>query len=250
MGDDNTGEATTQTDAKQKRFQSEIEFPYAEFESAATFAQTFREHAGTACEDAELAAWLNQSAISGTYRSRRSAARMFGLVEIAQGRVSLTELGSDAIEGPRARSEAFLRPALFRIMYEQFRGQTLPPPPAIERHMAQLGVSPKQTDRARQVFQKSAQYAGYIDQVTSRFVRPGNAADVDRQTLPERERGTGGGDGNGGQEIDPIILGLLARLPKSGNVWPETERKLWLGILENSFRLIYKDVSDDNGDKI
>jgi DNA recombination protein RmuC len=28
--------------------------------------------------------------------------------------------------------------------------------------------------------------------------------------------------------IDPIIRGLLARLPKSGDVWPEAERKLWL----------------------
>jgi hypothetical protein len=34
----------------------------------------------------------------------------------------------------------------------------------------------------------------------------------------------------------------LARLPKSGDVWPEAERKLWLQLLEGSFKLIYKDA--------
>jgi len=53
-----------------------------------------------------------------------------------------------------------------------------------------------------------------------------------------------GGDGGGGgrtPEIDPIIRGLLARLPKSGDVWSEADRKLWLNLLEGSFKLIYKD---------
>lgn len=43
-------------------------------------------------------------------------------------------------------------------------------------------------------------------------------------------------------EIDPIIQGLLARLPKSGEVWPDVDRKLWLQLLEGSFKLIYKDA--------
>jgi hypothetical protein len=44
------------------------------------------------------------------------------------------------------------------------------------------------------------------------------------------------------REIDPIIRGLLARLPKSGDVWPDPARKLWLNLLEGSFKLIYKDA--------
>ena len=48
---------------------------------------------------------------------------------------------------------------------------------------------------------------------------------------------------------DPIINGLLARLPKSGEVWPDAERKLWLGILENAFKLIYKDKPDNAGNQ-
>jgi hypothetical protein len=56
--------------------------------------------------------------------------------------------------------------------------------------------------------------------------------------------GAGGTGGDGGEQvdIDPIIRGLLARLPKSGDVWPEAERKLWLELLAGSFKLIYEDA--------
>jgi hypothetical protein len=170
---------------------------------------------------------------------------MYGLIEVSQGRLSLTVLGRQIVderESRAARVEAFLKPALFGAMYDQFRGQALPPPAAIERHMEQqLGVPPKQKTRARQVFQKSAQYAGFIDPTSGRFVKPG----VGRSELPkdeapaEREP-----ERSGGGEVDPIIRGLLARLPKSGDVWPVTQRKLWLDLLEGSFRLIYKDAPE------
>ena len=58
----------------------------------------------------------------------------------------------------------------------------------------------------------------------------------------ESEQGGGGGSGDEPPRIDPIIQGLLARLPKSGDVWPEADRKLWLQLLEGSFKLIYKDA--------
>jgi hypothetical protein len=45
-------------------------------------------------------------------------------------------------------------------------------------------------------------------------------------------------------DIDPIIAGLLKRLPKSGADWPKTQRKLWLQLLEGSFDLIYTDKNE------
>jgi hypothetical protein len=63
-------------------------------------------------------------------------------------------------------------------------------------------------------------------------------------TTPEDKGGSGNG-GGGGDDIDPIIRGLLARLPKSGAVWPKPQRKLWLQLFEGSFELIYKDESDE-----
>lgn len=231
-------------EATQKRFRSEIEFPYADLESVVELAQTIHTKAGSSCEVDELAAWMGQSATGGTFRTRLGAARMFGVTENSQGRTALTQLGRDILDGSgterAARVTAFLNVELFRVMYEQYKGNALPPPPAIERQMEQLGVSPKQKERARQTFMKSAQYAGFIDPASGRFVKPGIAQRDETPPKPE-ERTGGNGGGDEPPAIDPIIGGLLARLPKSGAVWPESERKLWLQLLEGSFKLIFKD---------
>jgi hypothetical protein len=58
--------------------------------------------------------------------------------------------------------------------------------------------------------------------------------------------GGGAGWGSDGQPpLDPIIRVLLARLPRSGDVWPETQRQLWLDLLAGSFKLIYKEAQAD-----
>jgi hypothetical protein len=164
-----------------------------------------------------------------------------------------TQLGRDVLDdsanGRTARVTAFLNVELFRVMYDRYKANVLPPPPAIERQVAQLGVSPKQTERARQTFMKSAQYAGFIDASSGRFVKPGIAA-KEEATQHNADDGKKRGSGSGGNEnppdIDPIIEGLLKRLPKSGDVWPEDDRKLWLQLLEGSFKLIYKDKAAAN----
>ena len=43
------------------------------------------------------------------------------------------------------------------------------------------------------------------------------------------------------------LQGSLARLPRSGDVWPEAERKLWL-LLEGGFKLIYKYPPTNEGE--
>jgi len=169
------------------------------------------------------------------------------LIDTAQGRATLTQSGRDVLDNSgkehAARVAAFLNVELFRVLYDQFKGNVLPPPPAIARQIEQLGVSPKQKERARQTFMKSAQYAGFIDPTTGRFVKPGIPQKDEGIGQRQQDEPSGGGGGSGGEppQIDPIIQGLLARLPKSGEVWPEAERKLWLDLLAGSFKLIYKD---------
>jgi hypothetical protein len=99
---------------------------------------------------------------------------------------------------------------------------------------------------ARQVFERSAEQAGFFAHGKNRLVMPAIAVtdkvDVGEQAEVEDQSGGNGGGGSGKQPpIDPIIQVLLARLPKSGDAWPEGERKLWLQLLEGSFKLIYKD---------
>ncbi len=63
-------------------------------------------------------------------------------VENSQGRTTLTQLGRETLDGSGservASITAFLNVELFRAMYEQYKGNALPPPPAIERQMEQL----------------------------------------------------------------------------------------------------------------
>lgn len=229
-------------DTPRKRIQSEIEFPYSDLESAAELARMLHSKAGTSCDDDELAAWLNQSAGGGTYRSRRSAARMFGLIDISQGKIVLTDLGRDISEARTergARGEAFLKPELYQAMYESGRGRILPPPPAIERQMEQMGVSPKQKDRARQVFQKSAAYAGFIDAATGRFIKPGNG-NAERAADQEDtgKHKTGGNGGGSGGPNDPLIAALIHKLPNEGP-WPAGDRVVWLKMAIMAFDLAY-----------
>jgi hypothetical protein len=60
--------------------------------------------------------------------------------------------------------------------------------------------------------------------------------------MPPKGSGSGGGDSS---DVDSMIRVRLARLPKSGDVWQEAQRDLWLGLPKGSFKLIYKDEAGD-----
>jgi hypothetical protein len=187
---------------------------------------------------------MDQSVMGGTFRSRLSAARLFGLIETSQARVSLTQLGrevSDEVKLHDARVEAFLKPALFCALYERFMGHILPPPAAIERQIEELGVSPKQKERARQAFIKSAQYAGYIDPTTGRFVKPGAKGVVeDKRVRKDNGRGNAGGGGGEPPILDPLIAALIQKLPPAGTTdWPVNDRVMWLQMAAMAFQMAY-----------
>ena len=48
----------------------------------------------------------------------------------------------------------------------------LPPAAALEREMGQLGVASKQTGKARQAFERSAEQAGFFAHGADRLVMP------------------------------------------------------------------------------
>src|ERR1700683_119146 len=212
VDNDNTGTAETQTADERKRFRSDIEFPYADLKSAVELANTIHTKAGSSCDVDELAAWMGKTATGGTFRTYLGAARLFGLIETGQGRSILTKLGRETFDGSgneqAARVKAFLNVQLFQALYDQFKAHALPPPPAIERQIEQLGVSPKQKGRARQTFMSSATYAGFIDQTSGRFVKPGIPQKDESIGRQEGDRVGGGGSGDEPPTIDPILQGL------------------------------------------
>lgn len=143
-----------------------------------------------------------------------------------------TQLGRDVLDNSGlerpSRIAAFLNVELFSAMYEQFKGNALPPPPAIERQVQQLGVSPKQKERARQTFMKSAQYAGFIDASSGRFVKPGiGHGEAPRPEKLPREKGGGDGNGTDGLNLDPLLIELLKKIPETDQGWPAAQRLRW-----------------------
>lgn len=235
-------------DAARKNIQSTVDFPYSDLKAVVELAEAIRANAGSSCADRELAGWLDQSVDGGTYRSRRSSAVHFGLITVSQGRLTLTPLGHDVTDGAKgqaARASAFLLPGLYSKMYGLYGGKSLPPAAAIERQMVELGVSPKQKERARQVFQKSATYAGFVDQSTGRFVKPGNSAEQRvAEPHPEKKdkRGGGGGGGGGDGEMPshPLVIGLFQSLPPDGTLWTLEDAVAWLEAAAVNLRLAYK----------
>jgi hypothetical protein len=49
-------------------------------------------------------------------------------------------------------------------------------------------------------------------------------------------------------QLDPIVDALLEHLPAPGDYWHPEQRKLWLQILELSFKLIYNEHPDTGED--
>ena len=243
----------------QRRQRSTIDFPYLSLEVAEEVAAAVYVRCGYGlCEIDELAAQMKHN-ISGAFRQKIAAARTFDLVSReGRGAFTLTEVGKKVVVEETAaegRIEAFLSVPLYAAIFEKYRGHTLPPSRALEREMESLGVARKQTDKARQAFERSATHSGFFDAGRDRLVRP--RAELVEQ-LPaenEGEKVVGSDYDTSGivsSSVDPIIQGLLARLPVTGSAWPESERKLWLTLLEGSFKLIYREKSPENeanGDK-
>ncbi len=233
------------------RIRSKISFVYNDLEAAVGLASKLQSTAGTTCRVKQLASWMNQTAAGGTFRSILGAARSFGLVETQHGGiVSLTRLGRNVLddaERSNALAEAFLSVPLHAEMYEQYQGNSLPPPAAVERHMEGLGVPPKQKERARQTFTKSAHFAGFIESSTERFIRPATA-DVPAASASELPKA--GGDGNGGGlNLDLLLVALLEKIPAVKEKWPEGKRVRWFRTFAMNVSQIY-DTEDEAVDLV
>lgn len=238
-------EAEADTDDGQGRQRSTISFPYADLNSAIALVQAIHGNVGLGdCDDAQLAAWTNQSVKSSTFRVQLAAARLFGLMATdGAGRHRLTELGRMAVDPNRsreARARAFVMVPLFKAVFENYNGGVLPPAAALARDMVGLGVAEKTKDRARQIFERSAEQAGFFASGRNRLVMPGLAVGTEppadeQDTIREDETKSGGSGGG----KDPLIAALIQKLPKSGEQWPTDDRVTWLQMISMAFQMAY-----------
>lgn len=243
---------------KATRDQSTIQFPYGDLNDGTSVAKGLLERGGVPSAPDELAAAMGQAPTSGSFRMKITTARIFGLIETVQGKYQLTELGfaiTDSTREKAAKVDAFLHVPLYRKLYDEFRNRQLPPRPvALERAIVGFGVAPKQGERARQAFDRSAQQAGFFDQGgRDRLIRPTVAslsgdgfapaddtlppADEEKERRSRRNGASGGGDGG---NYHPFVQGLLQTLPEPGTLWTMDGRAAWLEAAATAFKLIYK----------
>ena len=242
------GDEINDEQAAPTRSRSKISFVYSDLEAAVGLADKLRTNAGSAaCTVKQLATWMNMSASGGTFRSILGAARTFDLVETQHGgTVSLTKPGQSVIdeaERPNALAVAFLNVPLHAALYEKYEGSALPPSPAIERHIETLGVPPKQKERARLTFTKSAHFAGFIDSSNERFIKPAAGPTVPAASASELPKGGGDGSG-GGLDLDPLLVALLEKIPTVKEKWPEGKRVRWFRTFAMNVSQIY-DTEDE-----
>jgi len=246
-------------DAEQGR--STIRFPYLDQDDAVKFAKAIRETAGNSCTRDALAGHLKVSAKAGGFNLRAVTAKMFGFVESDKGNFSLTALGKQVIDPKMekaARAESFLLIPLYKRVFDEYRNDTLPNNAALEKAIEKMGVAPKQTDKARQALQRSASQAGYFAYGTDRLIAPVAKTAV-VGTIPEGNSGATGdglGTGSGGSGggslppsgLDPVIAGLLGKLPEPNSRWPKEGRRRWLQTLVNAIDLVYTAPDEDQGE--
>ncbi len=230
------------------RGRSTIEFPYFDLTSALEVAQAVKQVGGTAADWKQLAVKLNMTAEGGGFRSRMMTAKTFGLLDYDRGHVELTELGLRAVDPQferAARVDAFMAVPLYKALFEKLNGQTLPPAAAVERMAEQLGVAPKQKDKARLAFMRSAKTAGLFEISAERLSLPPSlnqgppkaaaGPDFDGEETTRRK---GGGNGSG-PNLPPFIQGLIDKLPEPESQWDLAGRAKWLTTAANIFDLMY-----------
>jgi hypothetical protein len=238
-----------------ERERSTIAFPYQDLDEAIGIAKAVFALHGTSCQPEQIAAHLNQSPTSSSFKSRVGTAKMFGLVTTGSGAITLTKLGTqiaDPQQEKGARVEAFLNVPLYKAVYEQFKGSMLPPTNGLEAALGTLGVAAKQRERARQILQRSAQEAGFFQFGTDRLVLPAIKAapasaaipNADSEVPPPEKKKKSGGDDGGDDDLHPFIKGLLRKLPQPDTEWPVEGRAKWLQAAINIFDLMYTDSDD------
>jgi len=245
----NLAEDTAKTVTDGKRERSTVEFPYMGLEDAVSVAKGIHSVVGSGiCQHDQLAAALDMSMNSSGYRMRLSAARVFGVADPVSGGMRLTDLGHKIVDSAHereAKARAFLNVELFKKLYDLYRGKMLPPASALEREMANLGVAQKQTERARQVFQRSAEIAGFFEMDRAKLIMPAGVVDTAApiEETRDQEKKTGNGTSGGGSDdlhLDPLLIALLKKIPSDPTAgWPRASRVRWFRTFAMNVSQIY-----------
>lgn len=248
-------ETDVDSDGKRVRMRSTIKFPYIDLVAALELATAIRQGYGNVCSADQLAAATGHAGVrTGAFARKIAGAQVFGLVNREGDQVSLSELGKMAVQAEtssKARAMAFLEVDLYKAIYQEFKGGTLPADTGVGNYIKSLGVPEKQVDVARQIFRRSADQAGFFGAGKDRLVAPAaltvatppmqnkNADDGPEDTVmqltmriealeKENERLRREGRGNSLPDLPPAITGVLHTLPLNpAEQWTSQDLEDW-----------------------
>jgi hypothetical protein len=224
------------------RERSIVRFCYEDLASAQTVVKALHSQYGGRATYDQIAAELRSSPKSGAFRNKVSAARMFGFVIVdREGFISPTPLGASLLDertASDAKAEGFLNVPLYVQLYERFRNSTLPGDKGLENVIREMGVAAKQVVTARQVFQRSAQQAGYFRHGRNRLVRPPQGI-VTESGYAEGRTDERQEEGQPEMRADPLLTSLFQKLPPADKGFSKSERENFHTALEAIFTIVY-----------
>jgi hypothetical protein len=223
--------AQTMSQEKKKRQRSRISFPYQDLDKAIAIAKTIYRNVGLgSCRKEQLATWLNFSSKSSGLRYLTSTAVTFGLIYADREDILLTAVGRMVVDAHlerEGRAKSFLIVPLFRAVFDKYKGGLIPPTEVLESELVALGVARNLKSVARNVFERSAEQAGFYTIERDRLEMP--TIRGDRVAMQSAAIG-----------LHPLIEVLLQVLPEAGSEWSESARSKWLQALSKSFDSIYR----------
>jgi hypothetical protein len=250
---------------------SDIGFPYYSLDRSIEVARLLHERAGGRCGRSQLATLLDYSGVkNGGFLTRISAAKMFGLIEEYGDAISLTERAKKIlapirpVDADKAKVEAFMAVELFRRVFDDFDGHTLPAEVGLRnKFQNEYKIVPKQVPNALRCLLESADSAGMFKLAgnRSRLIAPIlNGATVEDagaqpETLKERPSDTqadtqnartGGGNGGGGgggdgdlPGVHPALAGLVQNLPPVGSKLGPKRRNALIDAFKSTINFLY-----------
>lgn len=247
-----TGQPETAENEVASRERSTILFPYMNLDVVVPLPKAVYAWGARTCERGQLAGQLKMAPDGGQFRQKLQNARTYGLLNYSGQSVELTEVGvrlCDPATEKEALVQAFLSVPLFEQVYERLRDHPLPPDAAIQRQMIEMGVAPKQAQRARRAFKSSARTAGFFEIASDRLVRPHTSGSngqfgKDDSGTKEVNQHSGGGDEPPRGGIHPLVQALLAEMPEAGTRWEKDHCVTWLKMMLLSLGMIYENRNE------
>src|SRR5271155_4340282 len=205
-----------------RNLRSTISFPYTGLSDAERIARALHDSWGGGASPDQLAASLEASPRSGSFRVKLATSRTFCVISISRGSITLTDLGRKLIDPQTrasARVEAFLAVPLFAALVNEYKGAMLPPDSGLEQKIRDLGVSTKQTARARQAFQRSAELAGFFKMGKERLVKPANLPGSDKLPATPKDPKPSGAPSTSTLALPAPLPELWLKLLREGRDW-------------------------------